>query len=121
MVNYAEQADQIATLLSERLGIRGKGLEAKLRKAGRLLPPHIRREAAVLVEAVKLQESPRLSRMIDQDAAVRSYDTVEKHLLKIDSFDRRMGLLIGFLTTNALNIIFIAALVVGVMVWRGLV
>ena len=120
-MTYEEQANHIATLLTEHLGIRGNGLEAKLRKAGRLLPPHIRRDGAVLVEAVKLQESPRLSRMVDQAETLRSYNACEKHLSEIDSFDRRLGLIIGFLTTNAFNLIIIAALVVGVMFWRDLI
>ncbi len=118
-MTYEEQADHIAILLTKRLGVRGDGLEMKLRKAGRLLPPRIRRDGAVLVEAVKLQGSPRLSRMIDQAETLRSYNACEKHLSEIDDFDRKLGQVIGFLTTNAINLIIIAALIVAVLVWRG--
>ena len=120
-MTYEEQADHIATLLTERLSIRGKGLEAKLSKSGRLLPPNIRREGMALVEAVKLQGNPKLARRVDEESTLKSYEACETFLLDIDRFDRRKGIILGFLTTNALNLLIITALVVAVMKWRGLV
>jgi hypothetical protein len=116
---YEEQADQIAALLQDRLGIRGKGLAAKLRRAGRLLPRHVRRQAEVLVQAVQMQASPKMARMVDGEAAQKAYQDCENYLSGIDAWDRRKGRIIGILSTSALNLLAVAALVVVVLVWRG--
>lgn len=116
---YEEQADQIAALLQDRLGVRGNGLEAKLRRAGRLLPRHVRRAASVLVQAVHMQASPKMARLVDGDGVQRAYRTCEKYLSGIDAWDRRKGRIIGILSTSALNLLAVAALFVAVLVWRG--
>lgn len=118
-MTYQDKANHIAELLETQLGVRGAGLEAKLQKAGRLLPRHVRREAAVLVAALKTQGNPRLARMVDGDRAVKSYKTCEKYLSGIDRTYRRRGQIISFLATNAFNMITVAALLIAVLVWRG--
>ena len=37
-----QMADRVAQLLKERLGLGGKGLAAKMKRAGRLLPRKVR-------------------------------------------------------------------------------
>jgi len=116
---YEEQADHIATLLQDRLGIRGKGLNAKLRRAGRLLPRHVRRQGAVLVQAAQMQASPKMARMVDGEAVQKAYRACEDYLSGVDAWDRRKGRIIGILSTSALNLLAVAALFVAVLVWRG--
>ncbi|MFV2002419.1 MAG: hypothetical protein ACC619_05510 [Paracoccaceae bacterium] len=118
-MTYDEQSDHIATLLEQRLNIRGNGLDAKLRKSGRLLPRHIHRDGQQIVESTNLQGNPRLARRIDADQVLKSYRACEKYLMNIDVSDRRQGRIIGLLATNALNFVIIFALLTAVLVWRG--
>ncbi len=120
-MTYEERADHIAELLESQLGVRGKTLDAKLRKAGRLLPRDIRRHGDRIVQAVSLQGSPKLSRMVDEKDTVVAYDAFEKYLSGIDAWERRKGNALGFLTTNAFNLLVVAALLITVLRWRGFI
>ncbi|MGB5558773.1 MAG: hypothetical protein WBN04_12275 [Paracoccaceae bacterium] len=120
-MTYQERADHLAAMIEERLGIRGKGLEAKLRRAGRLLPAHIHRSADLLVEAMQLQASPKFARRIDEQKVVSACKSVEKYLMTIDPSTRRMDRVIGFLSSNAFNLLATGGLVIAVLIWRGYV
>lgn len=114
-----EKTEQVAELMKARLGIRGKDLETKLRHTGRMLPKRIKREAAFLVEAAALAESPKLSRMIDFERVEAAHKTCVGFLESIDVTDRRKGVVLGILGSLALSLIVVAGLVVTVLAWRG--
>lgn len=118
-MTYQQRADRIAELIEERLGIRGKSLERKLHKAGRLLPRAIQRDGAKLVEALRLQQSPKMARLINEDEVQKAFQACERYLSEIDPWERRKAAAISFLSTNAFNLAAIAAVVVVVLVWRG--
>ena len=120
-MTYEEQADQIAALLQERLGIRGRDLDTRLRRAGRLLPRHIHRAGTVLVEAVKLQENPRLARLIDADKVAKSFRTCEDFLQSIDPWERKKDRLISTLSSVAFSLLAVAALVIAFLYWRDMI
>ena len=117
--SYQDRADHLAALIEERLGIRGAGLQKKLRRAGRLLPKHVHRDAGILLEALHLQSSPKLARRIDDQSIARACNNVEIYLSAIDPSTRRWNRIIGFLSSNAFNILITAALLIGVLIWRG--
>lgn len=118
-MTYEERADHIATMIGTHLGIRGKSLDIKLRKAGRQLPRDIRRHGDNLVRSVQLQTSPKMARMVDEESVISSYNICEKFLSDIDLMDRRKAQAISFLSTNAMNMLVVAGLLVTVLVWRG--
>lgn len=118
-MTYQERADQLADLIETQLGIRGASLERKLKKAGRLLPTAVHRNAQQLLSAIEFQDSPKLARMVDEVEVIKAYSMCEKYLVSIDAQDRRRGNIINFLATNAFNLIAITGVVLAVLVWRG--
>lgn len=120
-MTYKERADKISQMLADQLGVRGNTLERKLHKAGRLLPHSVHRDARMLIDAVKLQDSPKLARMVDDASVLMAYDACEKYLSEIDPWVRRKDAIIGFLSTNVLNLLIISGVVVAVLAWRGFV
>ena len=120
-MTYHEQADHISTLLKERLGVRGGDLETRLHRAGRLLPRHIRRDGQILVEAVRLQASPKLLRRVDDADVQRAFSASEAFLQSVDVKKRRNDRVIGFLAANAFNFFLIGAAVLAVISWRNLI
>ncbi len=115
-----EQAEQISALLREKLGVRGRDLECRLRRAGRLLPRHVRRQADVIVQARAMQASPKLARLVDDAALARALRRCHEHLSAIDPWERRKTRIIAFLSVNAFNLLVTAGLVIAVLSWRGL-
>ena len=118
-MTYQERVDRLSELLESQLGIRGKTLRGKLRRAGRLLPKYVHRNAEIVEQAVLLQDSPKLSRQIDDKRVITAYNACEKYLTDIDASDRKWGHAISFLSTNALNLLIVAMMTMGVLVWRG--
>lgn len=106
--------------MEERLDIRGTGLAAKTRRAGRRLPKWVHREMAALLEAMEFVDNPRLQPRIDMARVDTGTQRVEAWLKEIDPWDRRKGVVIHWLAGNALNLVIIFACMVAVMVWRGL-
>ena len=115
------RAERVAKLIEERLGVRGRGLETKLRRAGRMLPNWVRREAERIVEARRLVQHPKLMRQTDPQALERAAERCERWLKSIDPWERRKDRILGFLAVNAFNLIVIAAAFVAFLVWRGYV
>ena len=120
-MRYQEQADEISALLREKLGVRGRDLETRLRRAGRLLPRHVRRDALLIAQARAMQASPKLARMVDDAAVLRAFRACQDHLGAIDSWERRKTRIIGFLSANAFNLVVTAGLVITVLYWRDLI
>lgn len=116
-----EKAAQVAELMKERLGVRGKDLAAKLRHVGRRMPKRLKQDAAFLVESCGLAENPKLSRMIDHERVDRAHKSCMDFLQSIDVVDRRKGVALGILGSLALSLIVVTALVLTVLVWRGFI
>ncbi|WP_102109454.1 hypothetical protein [Oceaniglobus roseus] len=114
-----EQAQEIADLIGARLGVGGTGLETKLRRAGRLLPRRIRREAEQLAQAARLAEHPRLAKQLHLMDHDRAYRDCKRFLEGIDGSERIVRALLGFVTTNAFNVLVIGALLIALLLWRG--
>ena len=120
-MSYQNRADHLAAMMEERLGIRGPGLRAKLRRAGRLLPTHVRRDAMVLVDALQYAGNPKLARRLDAAAIDRACRNVEEYLSVIDPQERRVKRLLAVLSSAAVAVLATAAMTVTVLVWRGYV
>jgi len=114
-------ATSLEAQIEKRMGVGGRGLPAKLKRAGRRLPRHVRREAAMIAEALTLAQSPKLSRQVDQARLELAARRVAAFLKTYDRADRRKGAVLGLLGSLSFNLLAVAALVVAVLVWRGLV
>ena len=116
-----DRLDKIAALMEERLGLRGDGFEAKLARAGRLLPKKLRREGALLVEARALATHPKLARRVDARRLKKSMRIFERYLERVDPLERQKTRLINWLAGIAFSLFVLFGLAVAVMAWRGLV
>lgn len=115
------QVDEIRKLMETRLRIRGKTLAQQVRKAGRLLPCNMRRDATYLAQAETVMAHPKLSRMVDGVKARQSHARLSEFLAKIDPKDRAKGKLLGWLGSISLIAIVVFIGVVTVLVQRGIV
>lgn len=120
-ITIQQMADRVAELLEERLGLKGDGLRAKLRKGGRLLPRKVLRAANDLAEAAEQSYNAKLLIQIDEEAVATNYDICVKHLSALNVWHRRTGVLLGLTTSILFSLLVVAGLVVAVLVWRGFV
>lgn len=114
-------ADRIAALMEERLGVRGEGLAAKLRRGGRKLPAEVRAAAELLAEAAAQAGNPKLMLRLDHGRIAQAYDLCLKHLKQVPApggwADRMLAV------TGRLAFILLAAgaVALGLAWWRGLI
>jgi hypothetical protein len=112
-------AEEVSELLGQKLGVRGRTLEDRLRRAGRRLPKKIQREAKVLVDAAALEGHPKLARQVDPQKAENAKRACVTWLETIDPAAKRRAAIWNFLAVNAAGILIAAAAVVVVLRWRG--
>ncbi len=120
-ITIQQMADRVAGLMEERLGVRGRGLDEKLRKGGRLLPRAVRAKAMVLAGLAAQAQNPKLLTQINMEDVAGAYDTCVKYLGTINPGGRRTGILLGMASSIAFSLLVVAVLVIGVLVWRGYV
>ncbi len=118
-VTIQQMAERVASLLEERLNIKGKGLTEKLRKSGRLLPRKVRNAAEQLADAAGRSQNPKLLLQIDEAAVVVAYDICSKHLSKIDAGHLRMTGILGTASSMVISLMVVAVIVIGILYWRG--
>ena len=120
-ITIQQMADRVADLMDQRLGLRGKGLAEKTRKAGRLLPKRVRAAAEALAQAAALAQNPRLYLQLDEEKIAADYDICLKHLAALPAGERRKSLLISMASGAAFSLLAVVLLVLVVVWWRGLV
>ena len=106
--------------LKAKLGIKARSLPKGMKRAGRRLPKDAHRAADVLCQARVQSGHPKLSRMVDPEAVEAAQLALHGHLDKIDPKERRKDRVLSMLGTQAFNVLAVIALVVGLMIWRGL-
>ena len=114
-----EQTAIVFEQLAEALGAKGKTLKKRLAFANRQLPGRVRRAGQVLVEAQVMAESPRMAMQIDVDAFEEAFKIVNMHLAEIDSAAERSRKRYNRFAAIAAQVLFVAAAIVAVLVWRG--
>jgi hypothetical protein len=118
-VTIQQMADRVAQLLEERLGLGGKGLSAKMKRAGRLLPRKVRDAGKQLATAAHKAQNPKLLGQIDMGEVTEAYDVCLKHLIAIDPVDRRRSLLAGMIGSVGFGVLVLAVAIAGFLAWRG--
>lgn len=108
-------------LMAERLRIRGRTLDDKLRRARRLMPRRVAREAAYLAEAQHLCGAPKLARRIDPARLDAAHRVVTDYLRSVDPKERRKDRILGILGVVAVNILLIGGALIYYLWYRGLV
>ncbi len=118
-VPIQRMAERVAELMEERLRIKGQGLAEKLRNGGRKLPRKVRLAAESLRASAELAQNPKLLLQVDQEATAQAYDTCLRYLGKLKGRTRRGDAAIRLATSVAFSLLAVAAILIGVMVWRG--
>lgn len=120
-VSVEQLAASLEALMEKQMGVGGKGLPAKLRRAGRRLPKHVRRDVEMIAEALPIAQSPKLAKQIDLARLEVAERRVAAFLRGYDLADRRKGALLGLLGSLAFNLLALGVLVIAFLLWRGVV
>ncbi|MCR8826187.1 hypothetical protein [Pseudosulfitobacter koreensis] len=118
-IDIDTRAERLRAAFETALGIRARSFDAALRKAGRRLPKPVRRQAEVVQHARAIDGHPKLRRTIDPGAVAQAEADVLAHLKTIDLADQRRGRLLGLAGVIVFNLLVIAGLFVGWLVWSG--
>ncbi|MFC3615147.1 hypothetical protein ACFORG_15385 [Lutimaribacter marinistellae] len=112
------QIDEVATLLREKLGVKGQSFDLALRRAKHRLPRRVYREGMVLARAEALSAHPRLACTIDQGRLDGAARVVTAHLTDFDPGEARKTWWLGVLGGLAFNILLFGVLIILFVLWR---
>ncbi|MDA7427347.1 hypothetical protein PGB28_02670 [Primorskyibacter aestuariivivens] len=104
---------RLAELLGTQLRVRGKTLETRMARAGRLLPKWARRDLEKIVEASRHAGHPKLARMVDLATLDKAEARVTRYLRSLDPVEARKTAWLRLAGLIALNLL----IVLGVFLW----
>lgn len=84
-----------------------------------MLPRAARRDAQTIAEAQAMAAHPKLRRRLDPKALRQAEARLRHTLGAIDPQDRRRGYWLGIATGMVFNFMILAAVILGVLAWRG--
>jgi hypothetical protein len=119
--DLARLSERLTQLMREKMDIRADSFPAALRRAGRRLPPALRREGQVIRIALEQVQHPRLARIADGAGAARAARRIEAYLAQLDPAADRARRRIFLAADVAFRIAVVLALFITVLIWRGLV
>lgn len=114
------QIEQIMTLMRDKLGVKADSFAVAIDKARRRMPRRVYRQGRVLARASALLDHPKLSATVNTAETKRAAQVVHGFLASIDLADQRKGWWLGMLGTLAFNLLAVFAIVMVVLVWRGI-
>ena len=120
-VTIQQMADRVSALLEQKLGVRGRTLDERIRKARWRLPRAIRAEARFLETAAAQAQHPKLRVQIDEGRVARAHDACVRFLQSVDRAARRRAMLLGMASSVAFSIFSVGVLVLVVLYWRGFI
>lgn len=122
MIDTADFQTRIArlrTALSDRMRLRGRTLEAQVRRAGRRLPRRQRRAAAIVLGAQDWMSHPRLARVLDMARVNAAFADLHAHLDTLDPAQARRTALLRLLGGIVFNLAVLGVLVYALARWLG--
>lgn len=120
MIDTAEFQTRIARLhsaLSTKMRLRGKTLEAQIRRAGRRLPRRQRRAAAIVLGAQDWMGHPKLARVLDMAQVNAAFADLHAHLDPLDPKAARRTTLLRLLGGIVLNLMALGLLIYALIHW----
>lgn len=119
-----DMADEVSRLIASRFGGARRGerppLSVMVRRRGGALPRRLRRRALALARADELSAQPKVARQLDLVRLSRAHQALIAHLQPLGELSRWQGRAIGFAASVALGLLVLAAVVIWIMVMRGI-
>ncbi|WP_342070436.1 hypothetical protein [Yoonia algicola] len=116
-----QMVDEVRAALQDKLRVRGRTLEAQIRRAGRQLPRRVRHDATYLAQAVALTDNPKLARMVDMAKAKRAHRNVLAHLDTVDIGAQRSNAALNMLASVMFALLVTGVLLLSVLWLRGFI
>ncbi|MEO8530638.1 MAG: hypothetical protein ABI459_05410 [Deltaproteobacteria bacterium] len=120
MQDLDARADSLSALITEKLGTRGPTFAIKIRRLGRSLPRPLRREADLIVKALKLQSHPKLAGRVNERRLERAFTNLTKYIDRFDPWQRRRALALSIAQSFAFGLLAFIVLALALVWWRGL-
>ncbi len=116
-----QMVDEVHAGLETQMRIRGRTLDAQIRKAGRSLPRRVRSDASYLAQGAALAENPKLARMVDMAKARQAHRNVLAHLETVDLAAQRRDAAFSMVASIAFALLTTGILVLFVLWARGFI
>ncbi|MGB0903169.1 hypothetical protein [Halocynthiibacter sp.] len=115
------KAEDVFDALGRQLRLRGATLDARVKKAGRLLPGGLRRDLKYMIEALEFAGNPKLARLVDMPRIERTHRYALRWLKDVDPGARARDLVWESAWRIGLVVLVVGGGLLAVLAWRGFV
>ncbi len=112
---------ELAGLMRQKLGVGGKGLSGRSRRAGRMMPRWVHRDLRFLAEQETLSGHPRFLALVDPPRFAKVQKRVRAYLDEIDPAERAKDRWLNITAVVAFNFLVLAGLIIAFLAWRGVI
>ena len=112
---------RLAAVVAKATGTRVAPIGVVARKVRKYFPKKLIDEMTYLAKSEDDLQLPKTMRMIDVERAERAHRDISLRAEKLDLKTDRERMVFGVLSGLAFNLIVLAALVIGILIWRGLI
>lgn len=113
------QTEKLAAAMRRRLDIRGSDPWKVLEKGRVHLTSRMQSELDYMFEAQKMASHPKLALQIDMPRIEHTVQKISEQVRRIDIPRRKRLRNYGIATSIVVNLALVAAVAVGIAVWRG--
>jgi len=118
---FNQRVAELEQMLRDKLGLRGKTLAGRLKKAGRRLPKRQQKAAQVITGVQAVIDNPRLARLQDQQAVDAAFSEMSTYLKPLNRKDQRKGFALGLAGDMVIRLILLVVAVLAVLRWQGMI
>ncbi len=118
---FNQRVAELEQMLRDKLGLRGKTLVQRLKKAGRRLPKRVHKAGQVITGVQAVVDNPKLARLQDQQAVDAAFSEMSSYLKPLNRRDKRKGFALGLAGDMVIRLILLVVAVLAVLRWQGMI
>lgn len=120
-VQVSRKTDDLRVKLEKHLGVKASNFRHAVKRAGRMLPRRLRKQAQMLIEAEDMASHPKLARRIDTSHVAAALRDMNAYLDAQNLAEKRKTRVLGIVAGLAFNLLIFGVLLLIVLRWRGLI
>ena len=118
---FNQRVTELEQMLRDKLGLRGKTLAKRLKKAGRRLPKRQQKAGQVITRVQAVIGNPKLARIQDQKAVDAAFSEMSTYLKPRNRRDQRKGFALGLAGDMVIRLILLIVALLAILRWQGVI
>ena len=121
LAEFNQRIEELEQMLQDKMGLRGKSLAQRLKKAGQRLPKRVQKAGRMLTGVQSKIAHPKLARIQSQNAIDAAFTEMTTYLKTINRRDQRKGFALGIAGDLVIRLILLVGVVLALLRWQMMI